>query len=89
MENLVNLCKILGLVALCLFFIVVIISIIETAISNIIKRSQQKKFIKNEFPKMLEEVQKLAKEAEKEIKDNKKTTKKPKTTKKTTKKDSK
>ena len=89
MENLVNLCKILGLVALCLFFIVVIISILETAISNIIKRSQQKKFIKNEFPKMLEEIQKLAKEAEKEIEDNKKTTKKPKTTKKTTKKDSK
>ena len=89
MENLVNLCKILGLVALCLFFIVVIISIVETAISNIIKRSQQKKFIKNEFPKMVEEIQKLAKEAEKEIEDNKKTTKKPKTTKKTTKKDSK
>ena len=88
MENLVNLCKILGLVALCLFFIVVIISILETAISNIIKRSQQKKFIKNEFPKMLEEIQKLAKEAEKEIEDNKKTTKKPKTTKKSTKKDS-
>jgi sensor histidine kinase YesM len=89
MENLVNLCKILGLVALCLFFIVVIISILETAISNIIKRSQQKKFIKNEFPKMVEEIQKLAKEAEKEIEDNKKTNKKPKTTKKTTKKDSK
>jgi sensor histidine kinase YesM len=89
MENLVNLCKILGLVALCLFFIVVIISILETAISNIIKRSQQKKFMKNEFPKMVEEIQKLAKEAEKEIEENKKTTKKPKTTKKTTKKDSK
>lgn len=89
MENLVNLCKILGLVALCLFFIVVIISILETAISNIIKRSQQKKSMKNEFPKMVEEIQKLAKEAEKEIEDNKKTTKKPKTTKKTTKKDSK
>ena len=89
MENLVNLCKALGLVALCLFFIVVIISILETAISNIIKRSQQKKFIKNEFPKMVKEIQKLAKEAEKEIEDNKKTTKKPKTTKKTTKKDSK
>ena len=88
MENLVNLCKILGLVALCLFFVVVIISIVETAISNIIKRSQQKKFIKNEFPKMVEEIQRLAKEAEKEIEDNKKTTKKPKTTKKTTKKDS-
>ena len=89
MENLVNICKILGLVALCLFFIVVIISILETAISNIIKRSQQKKFMKNEFPKMVEEIQKLAKKAEKEIEDNKKTTKKPKTTKKTTKKDSK
>lgn len=89
MENLVNLCKALGLVALCLFFIVVIVSIIETAISNIIKRIQQKKFMKNEFPKMVEEIQKLAKEAEKEIEDNKKTTKKPKTTKKTTKKDSK
>lgn len=89
MENLVNLCKILGLVALCLFFIVVIISILETAISNIIKRSQQKKFMKNEFPKMVEEIQRLAKEAEKEIEENKKTTKKPKTTKKTTKKDSK
>ena len=88
MENLVNICKILGLVALCLFFIVVIISIVETAISNIIKRIQQKKFMKNEFPKMLEEIQKLAKEAEKEIEDNKKTTKKPKTTKKSTKKDS-
>lgn len=89
MENLVNLCKILGLVALCLFFIVVIISILETAISNIIKRNQQKKFMKNEFPKMVEEIQKLAKEAEKEIEDNKITTKKTKTTKKTTKKDSK
>lgn len=89
MENLVNLCKILGLVALCLFFIVVIISILETAISNIIKRIQQKKFMKNEFPKIVEEIQKLAKKAEKEIEDNKKTTKKPKTTKKTTKKDSK
>lgn len=89
MGNLVNLCKILGLVALCLFFIVVIISILETAISNIIKRIQQKKFMKNEFPKMVEEIQKLAKEAEKEIEDNKKTTKKSKTTKKTTKKDSK
>lgn len=83
MENLVNLCKILGLVALCLFFIVVIISILETAISNIIKRSQQKKFINNEFPKIIEEIQKIVKEAEKEIEDNKKNTKK------TTKKDSK
>jgi sensor histidine kinase YesM len=83
MENLVNLCKALGLVALCLFFIIVIISMLETAISNIIKRIQQKKFMKNEFPKMVEEIQKIAKEAEKEVEKNKKTTKK------TTKKDSK
>ena len=82
METLVNICKILGLVALMIFLIKIIGSMIGTTIKNIVNHKKKKKFINEQFPKILDE---LVKELKKETK----TTEKPKkTTKKTTKKDS-
>lgn len=83
-EYLWEVCKILGLLALSLFFWSVIISIIKTAIHNIKARKLRKKFVKEISPKINEAINELIEELKKE--EPKKTTKPRK--KKTTKKDS-
>ena len=91
-ENLIEICKILGLVALILFTSLVIIALIENAIKNLFARNRNKKKLEELDGKLVELIKEIAENnarAEAEFKkDNEEKPKKRKYTKRKTKKDS-